>query len=104
MRLRASTGPMRSGSKRCGNGMRPPSARMVVTAPLCCSAASTGEASRPMARTRVAESLEDGVLVLVLNRPDRKNAFDEAMWREARDALADAQANDAVRAVLVTGA
>jgi enoyl-CoA hydratase/carnithine racemase len=57
-----------------------------------------------MPRTRVLEALEDGVLLLTLNRPERKNAFDETMWREARDALADAQADDAVRAVIVTGA
>jgi len=50
------------------------------------------------------EVLEDGVLLLTLNRPERKNAFDETMWREARDALADALADDAVRAVIVTGA
>ena len=57
-----------------------------------------------MPRTRVLEALEDGVLLLTLNRPERKNAFDETMWREARDALADALADDAVRAVIVTGA
>ena len=57
-----------------------------------------------MARTRVLESLDDGVLLLTLNRPERKNAFDEILWRETRDALADAQSNDAVRTVIVTGA
>ena len=57
-----------------------------------------------MSRTRVLEELNDGVLLLTLNRPERKNAFDETMWREARDALADAQADDAVRCVIVTGA
>jgi enoyl-CoA hydratase/carnithine racemase len=57
-----------------------------------------------MARTRVLESLDDGVLLLTLNRPERKNAFDEILWRETRDALADAQSDDAVRAVIVTGA
>jgi enoyl-CoA hydratase/carnithine racemase len=57
-----------------------------------------------MPRTRVLEALEDGVLVLTLNRPERKNSFDETMWREVRDALADALADDAVRAVIVTGA
>lgn len=57
-----------------------------------------------MSRTRVIETLEDGVLLLTLNRPERKNAFDEIMWRETRDALAEAQENDAVRCVVVTGA
>jgi enoyl-CoA hydratase/carnithine racemase len=50
------------------------------------------------------ETLDEGVLVVTLNRPERKNAFDETMWREARDALAEAQESDAVRAVIVTGA
>ena len=58
--------------------------------------------SNPQAR--VLKSLDAGVLLLTLNRPDRKNAFDETMWREARDALADAQQDDAVRTVVVTGA
>jgi enoyl-CoA hydratase/carnithine racemase len=57
-----------------------------------------------MSRTRILESIEAGVLLLTLNRPERKNAFDETMWREARDALADAQRDDAVRVVIVTGA
>ena len=57
-----------------------------------------------MSRTRILEDLNDGVLVLTLNRPERKNAFDETMWRETRDALADAQRDDAVRCVIVTGA
>jgi len=46
----------------------------------------------------------DGVLVLTWNRPERKNAFDNPMWNAARDALRDAMADDAVRAVVVTGA
>jgi len=53
---------------------------------------------------RVLQSLDAGVLLLTLNRPDRKNAFDETMWREARNALADAHADDAVRTVVITGA
>jgi enoyl-CoA hydratase/carnithine racemase len=52
----------------------------------------------------VLEELADGVLVLTLNRPERRNAFDNRMWGELRDALARAQQDDAVRAVVVTGA
>ena len=61
--------------------------------------------SRPVPeRATVCEERDpDGVLVLTLNRPRQKNAFNEAMWRDARDALRDAQADDAVRAVVVTG-
>lgn len=49
-------------------------------------------------------ALEDGVLTLTLNRPDRLNAFNVAMgndWLEVLDAI---DADDAVRAVIVTGA
>jgi enoyl-CoA hydratase/carnithine racemase len=52
----------------------------------------------------IEERGPDGVLLLTLARPHRKNAFDETLWREARDALRDAQADEGVRAVIVTGA
>src|SRR5262245_61480873 len=56
-------------------------------------------------RTTVLEELSgEGVLLLTLNRPDRKNAFNNLMWRELRDALGEAQENDNVRVVVVTGA
>jgi enoyl-CoA hydratase/carnithine racemase len=47
--------------------------------------------------------LEDGVLTVTLNRPDRLNAFTTRMmldWLELLDAI---DADDAVRAVIVTG-
>lgn len=56
-------------------------------------------------RTTVLETLgEDGVLLLTLNRPEARNAFNRQMWTEARDALRDALADDGVRCVVVTGA
>jgi len=57
-----------------------------------------------MPRATVIETLEGGVLLLTLNRPERKNAFNHRMWCDFRDALADAQADDAVRVTIVTGA
>ncbi len=57
-----------------------------------------------MTRETVLEARANGVLRLTLNRPAQKNAFNTVQWREARDALRDARADDAVRAVLVTGA
>lgn len=57
-----------------------------------------------MARETVLESLAGGVLRLTLNRPAQRNAFNTIQWRELRAALADARANDAVRAVVLTGA
>jgi enoyl-CoA hydratase/carnithine racemase len=55
-------------------------------------------------RETVLEQLDGGVLTLTWNRPGRKNAFDERMWREAHDALREAAADDRVRVVIVTGA
>ena len=49
-------------------------------------------------------SLDDGVLTLTLNRPDVLNSFNAEMARAMQVALADAAADDAVRAVVLTGA
>jgi enoyl-CoA hydratase/carnithine racemase len=57
-----------------------------------------------MTRETLIEELSGGVLLLTMNRPARKNAFNNRMWHEFRDALTEAQADDAVRAVVVTGA
>ena len=57
-----------------------------------------------VARETVLESLGGGVLRLTLNRPAQKNAFNSVQWRELRDALAAARANDEVRVVVLTGA
>lgn len=47
---------------------------------------------------------EDRVLTLTIDRPDKKNAFTVAMYRALVDRLAEASADDAVRAVLLRGA
>lgn len=52
----------------------------------------------------ILESLADGVLTLTLNRPDKLNAYTAAMGRALEDAFRRADADDAVRVVLVTGA
>jgi enoyl-CoA hydratase/carnithine racemase len=48
--------------------------------------------------------LEDHVLTITLNRPDRLNAFTPAMGAELIEALDRADSDDDVRAVIVTGA
>src|SRR3954451_19951949 len=48
--------------------------------------------------------VDDGVLTATLNRPDKLNAFTPTMKNELVDALDRADADDDVRAVLVTGA
>src|SRR5438067_13602405 len=46
----------------------------------------------------------DGALTITLNRPDRLNAFTPTMGRELIAAFDAADADDDVRAVIVTGA
>jgi enoyl-CoA hydratase/carnithine racemase len=48
--------------------------------------------------------VEDHVLTITLNRPDRLNAFTPTMGRELIEALDAADADDDVRTVVVTGA
>jgi len=57
-----------------------------------------------MAEAPVLRELEDGVLLVTLNRPRRKNAFDDPQWDGLRDALNDAREDDRVACVVVTGA
>ena len=46
----------------------------------------------------------DGVLVLTLNRPEKKNAIDTAMWIGIREAFRAAAEDDSVRCLLLCGA
>lgn len=52
----------------------------------------------------ITTDITDGVMMLTLARPDRLNAFTLAMMREIIAALDAADADDAVRAIIVTGA
>ena len=52
----------------------------------------------------ITTEVEDGVMTLTLNRPDRLNAFNRRMMDEMIAALDLADADDAVRALIVTGA
>jgi enoyl-CoA hydratase/carnithine racemase len=52
----------------------------------------------------VLVDVEDGVATITLNRPDRLNAWTGRMETEYRAAMAAADADPAVRAVVVTGA
>ncbi|MCP5164294.1 MAG: enoyl-CoA hydratase/isomerase family protein [Pseudomonadales bacterium] len=47
---------------------------------------------------------DGGVRVLTLNRPDKRNAIDTAMWIALRDAFREAAVDDTVRCVLLCGA
>ena len=54
--------------------------------------------------TTVLRAVENAVCTLTLNRPDRLNAINAAMIAELNAALADANADDAVRAIVLRGA
>lgn len=49
-------------------------------------------------------SFENGVTTVTIDRPRRKNAMTQAMWREMADLFAGFAENAAVRAVILTGA
>lgn len=51
----------------------------------------------------IKTDLEDGILTLTLNRPDQMNAYTEKMNDELLHAYKDADANDDVRVIVVTG-
>src|SRR5690242_15989710 len=57
-----------------------------------------------MAYETLLTQLEDGVMTVTLNRPDKLNAFNTAMSRELIDFFHGVNGMDEVRAVVVTGA
>jgi enoyl-CoA hydratase/carnithine racemase len=56
-----------------------------------------------MAET-IGYAVSDGVATITLNRPDRLNAFNRAMQADLLAAFDQTDADDQVRAVIVTGA
>jgi enoyl-CoA hydratase/carnithine racemase len=57
-----------------------------------------------MSYETILYDVDDGILTLTLNRPERLNAFTRVMMEEMIDAFDRADADDAVRAIIVTGA
>lgn len=57
-----------------------------------------------MSYSQIRYEVEDGVLLLTLDRPEKLNAFTRTMLDELLDALDRADADDAVRAIVFTGA
>lgn len=52
----------------------------------------------------INHQLTDGVLKIVLNRPEKKNAFTNAMYRELTQILSDGDQNPQVKVTLISGA
>jgi len=53
---------------------------------------------------QIKYEIEDRILTLILNRPERMNAYTEVMRAELVDAIGRAEADDNVRVIIVTGA
>jgi enoyl-CoA hydratase/carnithine racemase len=52
----------------------------------------------------VLHECKNHILTITLNRPDKKNAFTQAMYRQCADILAEVSTNPDVRVVVITGA
>jgi enoyl-CoA hydratase/carnithine racemase len=57
-----------------------------------------------MAYEEILYAVEDGIATITMHRPEKLNAFTGVMMAEMIDALDQADADDAVRCVIVTGA
>ncbi len=57
-----------------------------------------------MAFETILYDVADGVATITLNRPDRRNAFDDPMKADLTQALKDAEKDPAVRAIVIAGA
>ncbi|CAA0093739.1 2,3-dehydroadipyl-CoA hydratase [Zhongshania aliphaticivorans] len=57
-----------------------------------------------MSDTVIQQLDSDGVLLITLNRPNKKNAFNIEQWLAFRDALLAAEDNPQVACVVITGA
>ena len=56
-----------------------------------------------MSYTQIKLDITDGIATITLHRPEKMNAFTRVMMQEVIDALDVTDADDAVRAVIVTG-
>ena len=57
-----------------------------------------------MSYETVLYEVADGVALITLNRPERLNAWNPQLARDLNDALTEADRDDAVRSVVLTGA
>jgi len=57
-----------------------------------------------MTESSILSEVRAGYHVITLNRPERLNAFNDAMHEALRDAIAQAEADESCRALLITGA
>src|ERR1700722_20994156 len=58
----------------------------------------------PMAYETIKYEVAEQILTITLNRPDKLNAFNATMQKEMIDAFDQADKDDNIRAIIVTGA
>ena len=46
----------------------------------------------------------EGIARLIMNRPERRNAFNDLMQDEMGDAIEEVEADDSIRVLILTGA
>src|SRR5881628_721687 len=97
-----------------------PRSRAGIRTPLIAARRRPGKAATPCQRgaakrtlprmpadetySEIVLDVSDGVATVTLNRPERLNAYTPTMARELHEAFAVCDADDAVRAIVVTGA
>jgi enoyl-CoA hydratase len=57
-----------------------------------------------MAYEHILADVEDGVAILTLNRPEKLNAMNRKLGEELHDAVKQAEANEAIGCIVITGA
>lgn len=57
-----------------------------------------------MAYTTLLTNLEQGIYTITINRPDKLNALNKVVMHELNEAVKEMQTNEAVKAVIITGA
>jgi enoyl-CoA hydratase/carnithine racemase len=72
-------------------------------APLPTFSLTARRKERSMSYNTIRYQVEDGILTLTLHRPEKLNAFTGEMLQEMLDAFDRADADDAVRVIIVTG-
>lgn len=70
----------------------------------CGAVGAVARGTPPMPYQDIRYAVEDNILTITLNRPDKLNAFTRQMLNELLDAFDRADADDDVRAIIVTGA
>lgn len=54
-------------------------------------------------KDQIQSEMSEGILTLRINRPDKKNALNMAMYKALADGLKEADSDDAVRVILISG-